>query len=179
MIADPFDCLWELDQKIKHQQQCHQQRYKPQLNWSGIAFGCGKYPLIMALDKVLEIIPCHQLVPLPYARRWLKGLALHRGELLAITDLQDFILGEPTVLDHSAKILISQYEKEPIGLLVSNVCALHRSAAQNKHPLSAKWQPLFAPYIKETLNDKDKQWFILETENLVTQPSFYQVDIAQ
>ena len=89
--------------------------------WSGVTFSVGDTPMPCNIDRISEILPCPQSTPVPGAKPWIVGLANVRGELLTVVDLSWFLTGVRTPLTARSRLLATNLNKAPIGLLIDEV----------------------------------------------------------
>ena len=89
--------------------------------WSGVTFSVGDTPMACNIDRISEILPCPQSTPVPGAKPWIVGLANVRGELLTVVDFSWFLTGVRTPLTARSRLLATNLNKAPIGLLIDEV----------------------------------------------------------
>jgi twitching motility protein PilI len=89
--------------------------------WSGVTFSIGDTSMACHIDRISEILPCPQATPVPGAKPWIIGLANVRGDLLTVVDLSWFLTGVRTPLTARSRLLATNLNKAPIGLLIDEV----------------------------------------------------------
>ena len=89
--------------------------------WSGVTFSVGDTSMACNIDRISEILSCPQSTPVPGAKPWIVGLANVRGELLTVVDLSWFLTGVRTPLTARSRLLATNLNKAPIGLLIDEV----------------------------------------------------------
>jgi len=89
--------------------------------WSGVTFSIGDTSMACHIDRISEILPCPQATPVPGAKPWIIGLANVRGDLLTVVDLSWFLTGVRTPLTTRSRLLATNLNKAPIGLLIDEV----------------------------------------------------------
>lgn len=93
----------------------------PTGEWSGITFRMGEARLACDSDRIQEILSFPQSTPVPGAKPWILGLANVRGALLTIVDLGWFLTGKRSSITVQSRLLSSQLQKAPVGLLIDEV----------------------------------------------------------
>jgi len=89
--------------------------------WSGVTFSVGDTKMACNIDRISEILSCPQTTPVPGAKPWIIGLANVRGELLTVVDLSWFFSGVRTPVTARSRLLATNLNKAPIGLLIDEV----------------------------------------------------------
>ena len=89
--------------------------------WSGVTFSVGDTKMACNIDRISEILSCPQATPVPGAKPWIIGLANVRGELLTVVDLSWFLSGVRTPVTARSRLLATNLNKAPIGLLIDEV----------------------------------------------------------
>ena len=89
--------------------------------WSGVTFSVGEARMACNINRISEILPCPQSTPVPGAKPWIIGLANVRGELLTVVDLCRFLNGTRAPLTARSRLLTTNLNKAPIGLLIDEV----------------------------------------------------------
>jgi len=89
--------------------------------WSGVTFSIGDTSMACHIDRISEILPCPQATPVPGAKPWIIGLANVRGDLLTVVDLSWFLTGVRTPLTARSRLLATNLNRAPIGLLIDEV----------------------------------------------------------
>lgn len=121
---DPFSLLYELDQESRATAPGLPQQTEVAAIWTGLGFRVGDLRLLAPLDQVSEVVPYAVVTPVPGTKRWLKGIANVRGDLLTIVDLADFLGKEPIVPDADSRLLIMNVPGLNSALLVPEVIGL-------------------------------------------------------
>ena len=93
----------------------------PAGEWSGVTFSMGDLRLACDSDRIQEILSFPQATPVPGAKPWILGLANVRGALLTIVDLAWFLTGKRSKLTVRSRLLSSQLNQAPVGLLIDEV----------------------------------------------------------
>lgn len=116
-----FAKLQEYEQRSESFTPGHGHGRGPMGEWSGITFRLGETRLACDSDRIQEILPFPQSTPVPGAKPWILGLANVRGALLTIVDLSWFLTGKRSAITVRSRLLSSQLQKAPVGLLIDEV----------------------------------------------------------
>lgn len=129
--------------------------------WSGIAFKMQQKQYVVPLGEVSEIIYCPVLTPVPNSKRWLKGLANVRGQLITIIDLADYLFSIPTKrIAHQQKLLCLKYQEHYIGLLVDDVIGIQHFNKHNYFELSHDLEQNVKKYCLGYFNHNQSAWHV-------------------
>ncbi len=93
----------------------------PSQEWSGVTFALGESRLACRIDRIHEILPIPASTPVPGAKPWIIGLANVRGSLLTVVDLVWFLTGVRSPVTQRSRLLATQLNKVPIGLMIDEV----------------------------------------------------------
>ena len=121
---DPFALLSEMDRENRANSPGLPQQTEVAATWSGLGFRVGDLRLVAPLGHISEVVPPVGVTPVPGTKRWLKGIANVRGDLLTIVDLADFLGKEPIVSDADCRLLIMNVAGLRSALLVPEVIGL-------------------------------------------------------
>lgn len=61
---------------------------------------------LVPLDDIDEVMPLPEIVGTPGTKRWFRGMTNIRGNLYAVTDLSDFLTGNPTAESGESRLLL-------------------------------------------------------------------------
>lgn len=103
------------------------QQQEQEETWEGVVFNVGETRLAVPPGEVAEILNFPSGVSrVPGAKRWMRGIANIRGNILPIIDLQAFF-GEPmTVPTRRSRVLVFNAGDGMIGLLVGEMVGMRR-----------------------------------------------------
>lgn len=95
-----------------------------------LSFELGGEQLLLDIEFIREVMPLHQLVPVPDTPTLLAGVTNLRGELLAALDLRPLFQLPLTPIVLPARLLVIGQEQAEFGLVVDRVGeVLHLSPA--------------------------------------------------
>lgn len=143
--------------------------------WSGLGFRLAEAQFVTSLGDVTEVLPCPPMTMVPGTKRWVKGVANVRGNLLTIVDLPEYF-GKPAVeLDEQSRLLIMNVPGLHAALLVNEVYGLrHFDEETEKQDISALNDAVFAHLTGAFLRD-NALWGIFDLRSLADSLAFKHV----
>jgi chemotaxis signal transduction protein len=104
-------------------------------------FKVGQYDFLLPLDNTPEVIMSVDYTSVPISRPWLVGVASHRGELLTLVDLKNYLFNsEPVTRLNNRKVIASKSSSLYLGIIVDQVIGIvnaHEHEERNSYP--AHW----------------------------------------
>jgi len=143
--------------------------------WSGVGFRLGDMHLVAPLDQVTEVLHCPELTAVPGTRKWLKGVANVRGNLVTIVDLPEFFGKKPVQLDPGSRLLVMNVEGLHTALLVDEVFGLrHFDEDEERQELAGMDDPAGA-YLSGAFFKDNVLWGVFDMKALADSASFLSV----
>lgn len=143
--------------------------------WSGIGFRIGNVHLLAPLDQVSEVLRCPDYAVVPGTRKWLRGIANVRGNLITIVDMAEYFGKEPVFLDDHARLMVMNIEELNTALLVNDVFGLrHFDEDEDRRDLPGLGDSVDAHITGAFLRD-NILWGIFDMESLASSGSFQNV----
>lgn len=172
---DPFELLRKMQQESLENAPGLPQEVEVTKLWSGVAFRVGEIMLVTPLDNVLEILPPPPMTPVPGVKKWLKGVANVRGNLITIIDLPEYYSKPPVFMDDKSRMLIMNVPGLNAGLLVNEVFGLrHFDEDLERQDLSGLDDPVLVQLNGAFLRD-NVLWGVFDMRSLAESPSFRHV----
>ncbi|MDH3309117.1 MAG: chemotaxis protein CheW [Gammaproteobacteria bacterium] len=172
---DPFELLRKMQQESLENAPGLPQEVEVTKLWSGVAFRLGEIMLVTPLDNVLEILPPPPMTPVPGVKKWLKGVANVRGNLITIIDLPEYYSKPPVFMDDKARLLIMNVPGLNAGLLVNEVFGLrHFDEDLERQDLSGLDDPVLVQLNGAFLRD-NVLWGVFDMRSLAESSSFRHV----
>ncbi|NOZ09783.1 MAG: purine-binding chemotaxis protein CheW [Gammaproteobacteria bacterium] len=143
--------------------------------WSGLAVKLEDQGFVVALGEISEVVPLVTLTPVPLTKRWLRGVANVRGELLSVVDLADFFGLLPVEIDDKSRLLIINDPLIRSAVLVGEVSGMKyfyedeemRHVSESEGPISK--------YLKGSFVQDHVRWQWLDLQRLSQADSFLHV----
>ena len=131
-----FNYLQELDQKFSISSGAALSEQPT--SRKALHFKVGQYDLLMPLDNTTEVIMSIDYTSVPISRPWLVGVASHRGELLTLVDLKNFLFNsEPVSRLNTRRVIASKCTSLYLGVIVDQVVGIvnaHENEKRNSYP---------------------------------------------
>lgn len=127
-LADrPFELLQEMERRSRAAVAGFGDAGAAQTEWVGIGFRLGNEEFVASRDEVREVLKLPSVVTrVPGARRWVRGLANLRGQLLPVIDLRMLLGGGRCDGGRNARVISVNHREIPAGLLVDEVSGFRR-----------------------------------------------------
>ena len=175
MVTDPFEILVDIERKCRaHAKPLPQQKAVGKV-WQGIGFVASDMNFVSPLDEIIEVIPVPVLTNMPSSVEWFRGVTNLRGGLLPVTDLEGFVLGTPSTLSPSSRILVVAFENTGVGFLVSEVLGVERFLQSNIKKGAGEKPTKFEEYIQGIVSEDTESWNIMSLKALSQTAQFYHV----
>ena len=104
-------------------------------------FKVGQYDFLLPLDNSTEVIMTIDYTSVPISRPWLVGVASHRGELLTLVDLKNFLFNsDPVSKLNNHRVITNKNESLYLGVVVDQVLGLVNVGEHEKqNSCPAQW----------------------------------------
>ena len=143
--------------------------------WSGLGFRLAGSHFVTLLSNVTEVLPSPPVTLVPGTKRWVKGVANVRGNLLTIVDLPEYFGKEAVGNDEAARLLILNVPGLNAAVVVNEVYGLrHFDEEQEKQDISSLNDPMFAHLSGAFLRD-NVLWGIFDMQSLAESLEFKHV----
>lgn len=173
--GDPLALLQSLQQAGRKAAPVLPEQAQPVPQWSGLAFRLGDMHFVTPLDHVTEVLPCPPVTVVPRTKRWLKGIANVRGNLLTIVDLADYFGKGQASQDGKARLLVMNVRELGTALLVDEVMGLrHFDEERERQELTGLDSTVFAHLRGAFLRD-NRLWGIFDMHSLAESQNFRHV----
>lgn len=128
---------------------------------------------LVPLSEIEEVMPVPDILPVPGAKSWFRGLANIRGNLYAVSDLSEFLTGKPTP-ESSENRLILAHRKHGVNaaLLVQKALGLKQSGSQDALGIPGMW-----PWAtQQTLDSSGTHWNEINMARFLAESDFLTVE---
>lgn len=139
-------------------------------NWDGVIFRLADHRLTCSIDQIDEILAFPPYTPIPGAKDWLLGLANVRGNLAPVVDLGWFLFGTRTPVTARTRLLLSQLQGRPVGLVVDEVFGQRHFHTDDAKP--AEEDIRLDGLVEQRYALGDESWGILRMSTLFRRPDF-------
>ncbi|TNF93452.1 MAG: purine-binding chemotaxis protein CheW [Gammaproteobacteria bacterium] len=94
--------------------------------WRGVVFRVESSHFALEEFEVTELLYIPAAASIPGTKRWVKGMANVRGELLPLIDFNDFLFQKPLEDSKSSRVLVVNSGDVRSGLMVDQVFGIRR-----------------------------------------------------
>ncbi|AXY60819.1 chemotaxis protein CheW [Acinetobacter chinensis] len=145
--------------------------------WSGIAFEMMGQYFVAPLGEVAEVIYPPKCTFVPNAQSWVVGLANIRGRLLSVSDLAQYVSGQPAQFSPAQKVLCISHQDHYVGLVVDQVLGIQHF---NKKSFFSKAPDLdqgLEEYCQGYFHQHNQQWHVFLFSRLLKNPNYMNASI--
>ena len=174
-ITSPFETLRDLDRRCRENSSGLPVASGIIDDWLGIGFSIHGVPLIARMDDVSEILPPPEMIRVPGAVGWVRGLANIRGNLMPILDMNGFLYNEMTEFRKQTRILIINKVGVVAGLLVDEVFGLRRFKPEELQQEIEQDTGSLSAYLAGKFDDQVRRWNVFSVEKLARDEPFLRV----
>ncbi len=174
-ITSPFETLRELDRRCRENSSGLPVASGIIDDWLGIGFSIHGVALIARMDDVSEILPPPEMIRVPGAVGWVRGLANIRGNLMPILDMNGFLYDETTEFRKQTRILIINKLGVIAGLLVDEVFGLRRFKPEELQQEIDQDAGSLSAYLAGIFDDQVRRWNVFSVEKLARDEPFLRV----
>jgi twitching motility protein PilI len=143
--------------------------------FDGIGFSVSGLRFVAPLEQINEILTYTIITEVPGAKKWVKGIANVRGNLLAVSDFAGFVTGSVARYNQKSQILIVQFKDIQAGLIVDEVYGLRHFYEENFSPEHTMTEESFQKFVKGSYQQGNDIWPIIDIHSIVDLPEFRQV----
>lgn len=147
----------------------------PPEQWLGVAFRLAGRYCVCRTGEIEEVVPYPEVAAVPRARRWLRGVANVRGNLLPIMDLAGFLGDGMSTITRSSRVLVARAEQLTTGLLVDEVLGMRQFPADSLAPAGTDVPAELVGVLPGEFLDLGQSWQVLSLPGLVAHPDFSRV----
>lgn len=173
--VDPFELLLDLEQRSMRAAVPLPRQEDVKAYWSGIGFRLGRQRLLAPVGEVQEILTMPALTKVPLSQGWVLGIANVRGNLLAVIDLQAFVLGKPVALNRASRLLVASHRGVSVGLLVEEVTGLRHFLDEERTSMLSSVDSRIRGYLERAYWQDGEYWGVFSAHKLLEDPRFLQV----
>ncbi len=143
--------------------------------WQGVSFRLAGRYCVCRTGEVEEVVQYPALAAVPGARRWLKGIANVRGNLLPIMDLAGFLGDGMSTVTRSSRVLVVRTEQLSTGLLVDEALGIRQFARDSLVPVDEELPADMEAVMPGMFVEDEQRWLVLSVTGLVAHQDFFRV----
>ncbi len=128
---------------------------------------------LVPLSEIDEVMPVPEILPVPGAKHWFRGLANIRGNLYAVSDLSEFLTGKPTPESGENRLILA-HKKHGVNaaLLVQKALGLKQSGHMEAHDSPGTWSWA----TQQTLDSSGTYWNEINMARFLAESDFLTVE---
>jgi twitching motility protein PilI len=175
MERKPLQILLEMESRSKLNAAALPQQIDVRTTWDGVGFRVGDYQLVAPMEQISETLGYPSLTRVPGTKRWVKGVANIRGNLLPILDMNDFITGNPINIQRHSRIMVVHYHGISAGLLVDESLGMQHFFDEERGREAPNLDININRYLTDTYRQGNELWWVIDLYQMVESSEFLQV----
>jgi twitching motility protein PilI len=169
----PFELLAELERRGRAATASPGTQHDDGQQWVGVAMRLAGEMYLVAREEVREVLSVPApLTRVPGARRWIRGIASVRGQILPVIDLRDYLGGGLTPDSRNVRIVVAAHRDVPAGLVVDEVLGFRRYAEGDFSPELPPTTLSNARYLAGSFPQGGQSWPVFSLRKLLEDQSF-------
>lgn len=143
--------------------------------WSGLGFRLDDMQLVTPLGDITEVLDYPEFTRVPGTKRWVRGVANVRGNLLTIIDLAEYFSKSPVEPAEKARLLVMNVPDLRCAVLVHELYGLrHFDEERDRRDLSGLDNAVFMHVRGAFLRD-GTLWGVFDMRSLAESVTFRHV----
>ncbi len=145
-------------------------------SWRAVAFQVGGIPLLIKMNSVTEVSHPPPVTRLPRVKRWVRGIANVRGEILAVVDLREFFDLTGAITPAHSRVIAVEKGETRLGMVVDRIVGMRqiRSRQVGEHS-SDRCPESLKTCVSGSAEMDGIRVDIFDPEKLITHKNFSQV----
>jgi len=173
LTDQPFKLLLEMERRARSAVADSPQQSGEDTELVGIGFRLGDEQFLVSREEVREVLTVPTGVArVPGAKRWLRGLANIRGQLLPLIDMSCFFGGGVAANSRHARVLSVNHRDVPAGLLVDEVLGFRRFPESQRNQETPKTVLRCERFLRGSFAQGNEIWPVLSLKSLVESDEF-------
>jgi twitching motility protein PilI len=169
----PMDLLAELERRGRAATASPGTQIVAGREWVGVAFKLSGETYLVAREEVREVLGVPEpLTRVPGARRYVRGIASVRGQILPVIDLRDYLGGGESSSSRNARIIVANHREIPAAFVVDEVMGFRRFSEAD---FSSDFPPAAlskADYLAGSFPHLGQSTAVLSLRKLLEDPAF-------
>ncbi|MEM8843586.1 MAG: chemotaxis protein CheW [Pseudomonadota bacterium] len=168
-----FNYLQELDQKFTSNPSAPLSEASQSIQT--LHFKVGQYDFLLPLDNSTEVLMTIDYASVPISRPWLVGVASHRGELLTLVDLKNFLFNsDPVKRLSNHRVITNKNRSLYLGVVVDQVMGiLNISEHEKRNSYPAHWDSAVTEFMTGVYYLNDTYYGICDIHAILQDKSIY------
>jgi twitching motility protein PilI len=173
LINRPFELLQEMERRALSSAAGGGNVDQQHAEYVGIGFRLGDEQFLVPRDEIREVLTVPtDIARVPGAKRWLRGLANIRGQLLPLVDINHFFGGGIAANSRLARVLSVNHRDVPVGLLVDEVLGFRRFPENQRRKEVPRTVIRCDRYLQGSFEQGGEVWPVLSLQSLIDSDEF-------
>ena len=169
----PMELLAELERRGRAATASPGAQLSGAQEWVGVALRLAGEMYLVAREEVREVLAVPApLTRIPGARRWIRGIASVRGQIVPVIDLRDYLGGGQTPETRNLRIVIAAHRDVPAALIVDEVLGFRRFAEADFSADLPATTLQNSRYLAGSFPQSGQSWPVLSLRKLLEDPAF-------
>lgn len=151
------------------------QQIEVKSTWDGVSFRIGDYQLVVPMEQISETLSYPTLTHVPGTKRWVRGVANIRGNLLPIIDMKDFITGEAIHIQRNSRVMVVHFHGISVGLLVDESLGMQHFLDEERGREAPNLDININRFLTGTYRRGNEVWWVIDLYQMVECAEFMQV----
>ncbi|MAZ65604.1 MAG: chemotaxis protein CheW [Kangiellaceae bacterium] len=174
--TDPFAVLLDIEKRTRVNAAPLPSLDEVRRLWTGVGFLLNTQRYVVPLNEVAEILHIPEVKKVPGVKNWFRGISNVRGTLLPVTDLSQFLGGEPIKTNKRSRVLVMNHDGVYSGVIVEEVLGLqHFEHEQRVKELEVEKN--VQSYVKGGFSRDGENWTVFSLYELAKDAMFIQVAV--
>lgn len=131
--------------------------------------------LAIALEELAELLELQVCTRLPRVKRWVRGVANVRGQLLPVMDFAEFLGGRLSTPPKLQRILVIGLGGINVGLIVDQIYGMRRMKVDDYRKSFSNVPKVLSPYVEGGFKTDEEPWLLIRPVRLLQDRQFLQV----
>ena len=131
-------------------------------SWRGFIFQVGQLNLVIPFMGGFEILPDHDVQPVPWAQEWVRGIANVRGEIYTVVDFASYLGLPPVTSLRNATLFMLPDESLRSVLMIDSKVSLKTFPEILEHVDAVDTPAQLAPCLSVSLKDGEQVWHVVD-----------------
>lgn len=172
----PFEQLNQLAQRVEEMAATLPERSSKDDAWQAVAFQLDEAIMLINMNSVSEVSPQPPVTRLPGVKRWVRGIANVRGEVLTVVDLHEFFELAGNRNPAFNRVIAIEKGEIRLGMVVDRIIGMRQIAAQEfREEPSEECPEAMKPCVSGAVLIDNSWMDIFDPEKLVSNENFLNV----
>ncbi|MCB1754435.1 MAG: chemotaxis protein CheW [Gammaproteobacteria bacterium] len=140
-----------------------------------LAYRVADQVLLTGVSHIAEIIELPLCTSLPGCKKWFRGLASSRGNIIPVSDLGGFLFGSNCIEDGHSRLIVINRDEEVYALLVNEIIGLKKYSTSHLLADTTDLPETLRPWALEVVHDDGAIYPVLDPDLIINSELFLDV----